>query len=229
MSSAVQTTSSPVESGLAEHLPAETVERALEEVFARPEFARAEPTWTERFFDWIASLFEQLSLPEGISEGVGWAILWTLGVLIGALLVYSLWRLNLALRRDAVQAEAETARSVRERVDELRQQAERARLAGDRVLALRLYFFALVVGLGKRGDLEYRDAWTNRELLARGHPSPEVAGELGPLVNELDHKLFGDGETTERDLDRMSDLLGRWLDGQGAEASAAASSKEVGP
>jgi hypothetical protein len=103
------------------------------------------------------------------------------------------------------------ASRVSRRVSELLARARTAREEGDLVLALRLTFFALVIGLGRRGDLEYRDSWTNRELLARGHPSADVAARLGPLVDELDFKMFGDGLTTESDLERLDELCRRWL------------------
>ena len=80
---------------------------------------------------------------------------------------------------------------VAHRVAELRREARAAEGAGDWIRALRLYFFATVVGLGERGDLDYRDAWTNRELFERGQPSPETRERLGPLVSELDRHSFG--------------------------------------
>ena len=79
------------------------------------------------------------------------------------------------------------------------------------VVHIGLLAFALVVGLGRRGNLEYRDAWTNRELLARGRPSTEVATLLSPLVDELDRKMFGRDETTAADVERLETLCSRWL------------------
>jgi hypothetical protein len=99
--------------------------------------------------------------------------------------------------------------SVRARVAELLREARAARARGELTLALRLTFFALVVGLGRRGSLEYHDAWTNRELLVRGHPEPDVAALLAPLLVELDRKSFGGEPTRAVDVERMEELCAR--------------------
>jgi hypothetical protein len=76
-----------------------------------------------------------------------------------------------------------------------------------------LFFFALVVGLGRAGDLEYHDAWTNRELLQRGSPSPRLARALEDLVRELDLKGFGCVPTVEDDVNRLEALCKSMLGG----------------
>ena len=78
-------------------------------------------------------------------------------------------------------------------------------------IVLRFLVLALVLGLGSRGDLEFRDAWTYRELLARGRPSPEANGVLGPLVEELEAKEFGHASIALDDLDRLEGLCRRYL------------------
>ena len=94
---------------------------------------------------------------------------------------------------------------------------------GDSRLALRKLIFALVLGLGVRGDLRYRDSWTIRELLRRGRPSEEAQAVLVPLVSELEAKEFGRAETTEEDLDRLEALCDRHLGlAPGATGEAAA-------
>ena len=191
-------------------LSEDQIEAARAAVFERSEFAPREPTPFERLFDWFLGLFEQLGFSGEPPEGLAMAVLWALLVILAGFLFLAMRRVARELPQSRQRELAEEV-SIRERVSELRGQAERARASGDQLLALRLYFFALVVGLGRKGDLEYRDAWTNRELLARGRPSAPVARELEPLVAELDHKLFGDGQTSEADLDRLAAMCDRWL------------------
>jgi hypothetical protein len=76
---------------------------------------------------------------------------------------------------------------------------------------MRLEFTALVVGLGQRGDLEYREAFTNRELLERGRPGAEAERMLRPLVPELDRKSFGGEPAAPGDVARIAALCDRWL------------------
>ncbi|HZO10199.1 MAG TPA: DUF4129 domain-containing protein, partial [Myxococcota bacterium] len=82
---------------------------------------------------------------------------------------------------------------------------------GDRVAALRLLFRALVLGLSQRGELEYRDAWTNRELLERGAPPRDVAPVLAALVPRLDAQSFGHEPAVAEDVERLAALCDRFL------------------
>jgi hypothetical protein len=95
------------------------------------------------------------------------------------------------------------------RVARLRAEARAADARGEHVLALRLEFTALVCGLGERGDLEYRDAFTNRELLERGRPGREAEALLRPLVPELDAKSFGGEPASHADFLALSALCDR--------------------
>jgi hypothetical protein len=197
----------------------EQVRAALERVLAEPAFAEHEPSIYERLGAWLARLFEGFELPEGLEGGIGTALLVVLLVTLAVLAARFAAR-RTARRSERGAAEVAGERPVAERVALLRERAATAFREGDARLALRLYLFALVVGLGRRGDLEYRDAWTHRELLARGHPSPEVAAVLEPLVGELDRKLFGGGETTPADVERLAALCERFLGPAAAGASA---------
>ncbi|HEV8113054.1 MAG TPA: hypothetical protein VGR31_09785 [Planctomycetota bacterium] len=98
----------------------------------------------------------------------------------------------------------------------LRRAARAAAAAHDHIGALRLYFRALVLGLSERGELRYRDAWTNRELLERGAPRAEVLPLLAPLVPHLDAQSFGHEPAGADDVARLADLCDRLLGGQGA-------------
>lgn len=191
----------------AEH-SVEEVRAAVEQVYSRPELSD-EPGWLYRLTEWLGGLFGEPS-GEALVD-LGWVLLWVLVLLLAALAGWAFVRLGGQLPAGTARRRTPAAR-VSRRVSALLAGAREARAAGDLVLALRLTFFALVVGLGRRGDLEYRDAWTNRELLARGHPSADVAARLGPLVDELDRKMFGGGNTTEGDLEHLDELCRRWLD-----------------
>lgn len=178
------------------------VRAALERVLARPEFGESP---LERLAAWLS---ERLGGPDvgrvELAIPLREILLGVLAALLAALVVA-----RLAQRRGrpgaGARAEAPGA-AARRRAEELAEQAREARAAGELARALRLYFTALVIGLGRRGDLEYRDAWTNRELLERGRPSADVRALLAPLVDELDAKGFGAAPTGEDDVERLAAL-----------------------
>jgi len=191
----------------------ERVAEAVDAVLSRGEF-REEPRFfaelLEEFFGWLGELFD---VPvESVESGV--QVLWiVLAVVAGAALAW--FAVSVARSRAARRAAGATAElaEVARRVAELRAEARRAQEAGELTRALRLYFFALVVGLGELGELEYDDAWTNRELLLRGEPDAEIARRLGPLVGELDAHSFGGRPTEPAEVERFAglceELLGR--------------------
>jgi hypothetical protein len=113
---------------------------------------------------------------------------------------------DLHRRRAQPSAGSKRRGDVRVRVDELLRQAGLAREQGQRLAALRLYFAAYVIALSRRGDLELREAWTNRELVERGTPSAELRASLSPLVSELDELVFGARTVTDEHLDRLEGL-----------------------
>jgi len=185
----------------------EEVARALDRI-AGDGVGPDDPSLLERVFDWLvdhlpgAPGMEAARVSELIVKGLALAIVVTLVVAL------AIWVVR-QMRARRGGAGAETA--VRERVSELRGLAREARARGELALALRYLLFALVVGLGQRGDLVYRDAWTNRELLARGEPSDEVNAFLLPLVRELEAKEFGRAPVEAGDVDRLAGLCDRWL------------------
>ena len=194
------------------------VRAAIDEVLARAEFRPPSKGPLEWLGEKILELIGALGRLFGI-EGLSVApVLWILrGLAVIAILALAVLVVRRVLARRAARGSAassaldpEAAR--RRRVDELRAEARRARESGDRVRALRLYFFALVIGLSERGDLEYRDAWTNRELFERGAPRTDAARELAALVPDLDRKSFGGEPAAEEDVERLAALCARWLD-----------------
>lgn len=190
-------------------LSPEQIREALDAVLARAEFLPREGVM-ERLAEWLAEVFPDLDLSAAgsILELFFWGVVVLLGGGVGWLLV-SLYRARGARRATAsgVRQQGEIA----DRVAELCARARAARGAGDLVLALRLFFFALAVGLGDRGALEYHDSWTNRELLLRGEVRGELEGQLAALVEELDRKGFGRARTAPEDVDRLEGLCRDWL------------------
>jgi hypothetical protein len=186
----------------------EAIQRALDDVLARDEFTQSKvrtPSWLEKlwheFVDWFQRTFD-FDL-----AGAGPFVVKAFYVLMIVAVLYLGVRLVLAWirsRRATPEAALESARAAR--VAELLASARAARANGDVVLALRLHFWALVIGLSERGDLEYRDAWTNRELVERGHPRPEVARILAALVPDLDAKSFGHAPASDADVEQLAQL-----------------------
>lgn len=195
-----------------EPLSREQVQDALDGVFKASEFDQT-PSLMEEFIDWFKGLFDFDGFGEGSFEIAKYSlgIVLFVVVLIVVFLFVSHLRRALAEREQAGKSQASQSDLTRDRVAELRAAAGVAEQAGDHLLALRLYFFALVVGLGERGELSYNDAWTNRELLERGTPSVQVAAALQPLVGELDSMSFGERAVETIDVRRFESLCERWL------------------
>jgi len=196
--------------GAAAPLEAEEIRRHVELVLARSEFQPRRKSWLEEL---LRELFD-LAGDFGVAGPAVEAVLWILAFGLACLVAWLLVRGVRSLRRVAspsVELEGSAVEDVDERVQLLRRRSRAAREKGDLALALRLAFFALVVGLGRRGDLEYRDAWTYRELFERGRPSPEVRARLAPLFVELERKSFGREPTSAADVEQIEALCDSWL------------------
>jgi hypothetical protein len=200
---------------LQQAIPAQRVHEELQRVLQREELEKG---WIERVFEWLAA---NLSIDSGSAADFVLVLVLAPAGVAFAFVVVALLR----MRRGRKHAEEELSPSVRlvveRRVSELLARARTARADGDPRLALRLAFFALVVGLGQRGDLRYRDAWTNRELLSRGAPSPEALVVLRPLLDEIEAKDFGGAPIEEGDVERLFALCDRWLGPSRPEERAA--------
>lgn len=197
----------------------EDVRLAVDEILAGPEFQPG-TSWIQRaanaIKDWLIELFPGLaSSGNAFLEAARifvWVVLITVVVLLVWVLVRSIQRLRTPAAASGEVAEDPVADRAR-RVARLRREARAAGARGDHVLALRLEFTALVVGLGERGDLQYRDAFTNRELLERGKPGPEAERVLRPIVPGLDRKSFGGEPADAGDFARLAALCDRLLAG----------------
>jgi len=196
---------------------AQEVARALEAVMGREGFARPEKSWIartlERLGDWLAELFDLGAAPVGDAFAV------LLYVLLGLLIAWLVWLIaSSILRMRRARAAARAAlppppESLAQRLSRLLGEARAAEAAGDHLRALRLYFWALVVGLSQKGELAYRDAWTAREMLERGRAGADVRARLGPLVREIDGKSFGGEACSAEDSARLAQLCREFLGG----------------
>jgi hypothetical protein len=174
-------------------------EQRLAEILSRPPFGQGEgprePTWLERFFEW---LFEQLGrMAEPVGEAAGgrpgtvasWALI-AAGV---ALILGVLWLWLRGLGRQlrpavalapAASAEARDAADARVRAREL---AGR----GDYRGAARLLALAALLWLDESGRLRYDAHQTNREHLARLWEQPRLRERLAPVVETADRVWYG--------------------------------------
>jgi hypothetical protein len=191
-------------------IPAAEVRERIEAIMTSDEFVD-EPSMLEEFIDWLADSFDLPGAPAGVVDSIPWIFL---GLLASVLLYLVVRVIVIAVRHSRSGSgvgERSPGPTARERASDLRRQARAARADGDLRLALRLDLFALMVGLGARGNLRYRDAWTNRELLRRGEPARATFQLLSPLVEELEAKDFGSEPTTLDDLDRLEALCDEHL------------------
>jgi hypothetical protein len=194
----------------------EEVAEQLRRILAGSEF-RSDQSLLGEALDW---LLQRLS-PGGVldaTEVASWVLLGLFALLLASVLVQLL---RSGLPRSSRNGPGSAAGQVDPltRIRELLLDAAAARSAGHLKRALRLYFFALLVGLGERGDLRYHDAWTNRELLHRGRPEPPVRELLEPLVGALEGKEFGREPVRDEDVEELRALCERHLGALGRSAS----------
>ncbi len=192
------------------------VRETIDRILARKEFRPADKTLS----DWIGEKLERVAHWIGDLLGIADAgsvrtIVTTFLVLATLALAWSIVR-AFALRRglEAPRPSSALAPDLRAAtVETLRRMAREAADRGDHVAALRLLFRALVVGLSERGELAYRDSWTNRELLERGAPKRDVLPILAPLVPHLDAQSFGREPAGPDDVARLAAICDRLLAG----------------
>ncbi len=190
----------------------ETVRAVLADVLAREGIpvGEQEPGWLARFLRWLAG---RLGLDlSSVDVSLVFAI-----IAVTFTLLCVVWIARGRRRRvrglDARTTQAGIDSPGGARALAIRREALEAEERGELALALRLNLFALVVGLSEHGDLEYREAWTNRELVERGRPRPEVRDRLTDLLDDIDPKTFGRTRTTPEDLRRVEALSLELLEG----------------
>lgn len=183
---------------------AEVVRETLEQVLARERIPAPapEPSALERL---LGKLLSGVIDTVGAENLVFLIQVGTITFLV-LLLLLGLWSRTRAARRRAAGGRTPGTRARRQRARELWTEALAARDQGDLRLALRLTLFALVVALGEGGLLEFRKGWTDREILRRGAPPPDIERRLAVLLDDLEPKLFGCVAAGPEDLSRVTDL-----------------------
>lgn len=195
----------------------EDVRSTLEAIFAREEFGPQSSWLAEQWEKLLETLGEWLEDLFGLTDpATNRTIVIALLALVAAVILAAIVVRIVRWARERELAPA--AQSLGPRADRraasvaaLRREARAASARGDPVAALRLLFRALVLGLSERGELEYRDAWTNRELFERGAPRRDVAPILAALVPRLDAQSFGHEPAGPEDVERLSSLCDRLL------------------
>ena len=185
---------------------AEWIQQRAREIVAGLKPAAQEKGWFRRWWEQlefgkhVGSLIDDHWIPirmllYGLAAAVVIGLIWLL-----------VRELELGRRRRADGVSKVRQVDARERVEELLARARAARTAGQRLAALRLFFSAYVVGLSRCGDIEFRESWTNQEIVQRGAHSQDLRASLAPLVFELDGLVYGGREVTEAHLDRLEQL-----------------------
>lgn len=195
--------------GPGQGIDGERIEQALAQVLERehlPEMP-AEPGGVEWF---LHGMFDDVTLDTSISPRLALGL-----ALVVALVLIVVWLRSRPACSRSVTDHGVASGSRAARALELLAAARAARAAGDHELAARLYLFALVVRHGERGDLEFRAAWTDRELLERGRPSAEVRERLGALLDELEPRTFGSEPVRAEDVERLASAYSELAGGTG--------------
>lgn len=166
------------------------------------------PDWL-KFPDWFDGFEPAAALARWLAENSAW--LFGSAAVVGALTIALLiWRALARFegaRRSADPGAGDVSQAkVQQRFEDLCAAARAARERGDRRTALRMWFLAALVALSRRGDLEFREAWTNHELVDRGAHSAGLRERLAPIVDELDRLIYGGDAIEDAHLDRLERL-----------------------
>jgi hypothetical protein len=193
----------------------EEVRQTADEVLARQEFQRPEPTVLERIRDWIgdrlSSLFDRLT-GGGAGSVVGWVVL---VAAVGAL-IWSLTRLSRSIRPDPV-APASVRIDQGRTPDAWREEAERLEADSAWKDALRCRYRALLGDLVRAGIIEDVPGRTTgeyrREVVA---VRPTVSDAMGTATDLFEWAWYGDLPTGAGESDRFRIAAGAVVDGVGA-------------
>jgi len=194
---------SAVTPGTGQGIPDGEIRSALEGVIADAEVSGERRSLMDILWERLADM-----LPEELEAGTADTFQWTILCVAGILVAFIIVRMVQAAADSRVIPSGSSTTSTdiarRERALEVLARARAA--SNDPALAARLYLFALILGLGERGDLVYREAWTYRELLDQGGPKPRVEALLRPLVAELESVAFGGRAPSPDQLKRLEVL-----------------------
>jgi hypothetical protein len=179
--------------------PPADAEQRLERILAGPPFARPtaasqEPSWFDRFLEWLGELLGDVAAPVGEAAGgrpgslASWIIVGVSAALLLGVLVFWLRGLRASLRPAValrpVAAEARDAADARVQAASLAQ-------SGNYRAAVRLLALASLLWLDERGALRYNPHQTNREHLARLREPTTLRQQLAPVVETADRVWYG--------------------------------------
>ncbi len=186
---------------------AEVVRERAKEIIAGLSPASASKNWLQRLLEHFDPFRHVGSWMFDYGSWVAYTLYFLAAAAVIGLVILLVRQIEWRRARSPGLADAGQAAQVRERVANLLRRAREARNAGERLAALRLFFAAFVIGLSRRGDLEFREAWTNHELAQRGAHTPELRATLTPLVLELDLLVYGGREISDAQLNRLEELV----------------------
>lgn len=193
------------------HAP-EEVRRAAEEILARPEFRRPEPSLFDRFQDWLA---EQLGRVFEAVAGGGRGSVVGIVLLVAALgaVAYFATRFATTVGVDLRARPVEPPTPVRT-VGDWMAEAERAEKAGRWKDGVRYRYRALVAGLAERGvvdEIPGRTAGEYRSDVARS--APGAADDFAGATELFELVWYGDRPSGPAERDHLDALAARVLEG----------------
>jgi hypothetical protein len=205
---------------------------ALREILARPEFQAAQGrSLLNRLLDplrsglrWLAQqlgeilryLFGDLPLP-GINVDGPSTVYVIVGV--GLVIVVAAAFLLVRLARGSVAGDAELAATSAGRSPRAAEELARAHelaQAGLARQALHHHYRAVLLRLDERDHLLLDGALTNRELLPRLTPRPELAAPFGELVVRFDRLWYGQADCSSEEYAAFAQVADRVWQGAGA-------------
>ncbi len=212
---------------MAATLDPQTARQAAEATLARDHYDLTRNEASEFAADWLFELLEPVLrflgwLFEGLVE-LGenlhatspilyWIVIVVLVLILFGLIAHIIYTFRVALterQRGRTLTWSEAKEEGPERLERL---AAKAAAAGDRVLALTLYFKAAVLRLEMAREGAFKPAATNREYVRRyaEHPAHEPLQRMTTLLErwyagkDLDEAEFSSGEAAFRDARRLA-------------------------
>lgn len=178
--------------------PAADAEARLQALLARPPFAqpqpRSEPTWLDRFFDWLFDLFDRMFTPisQTTSEygsGISWLVV-VVGLIIISI-VLTVWLRGLRRTLVPIAQLPDDDPEANLSADMANRQASDLARSGDYRRATRMLYLATLLWLDEHKRLRYDRALTNREYLDHLDQDPTLREELRPVVETFDRVWYG--------------------------------------
>ncbi len=189
----------------------EAIRAALDHIYRRPEFLRAERTtlW-ERVARWAAEWLRSVELSVPWITDVFLALLAALALFL--LVRISLGLVRLLRSRRAATAEARAAREAPIAPEDWRRLAQEAAARGDYLAAVRALYRYAVASLDARGVVRFHESKTGGDYLQECRGSPELAAGFARFLSIVERVVFGGRPCAPplyRELDGMVEALSR--------------------